>query len=143
MLEGEVVDKTFGFVDLLGTKYLLSKYLKKLAGDSSDSVDQATLTRIQVSFASAFLSAASQFPNVTVAQASDSAFIIGDDPNEVIDLISYGIVYTSFYFNPSTTPIIPLRAGIAKGLIKVSVNNQALQATPNFSCLPYIGDQLS
>ena len=97
----------------------------------------------QTSFSSALATVAQNYPQIQVAQASDSGFLIGTNADEVVEAVCNVFAYASVYFNPTQSPLIPMRAALATGLVRVATDKQALQELNNFYCLPYWGAALA
>lgn len=124
--------KTLGFVDLCGTKAFVGHYLD----DESDGM-QALLTRLITSFGSALANVAKESPDVDVIQASDGAFLIGE-PNQVLESMVKVFLYTPSFFKPSKVSLIPMRAALANGLIRVE-EGESLKELTNLRTFPFWG----
>lgn len=130
-----VTEKTVLWLDLWG----MSKTLENHKQSGGDLLDQAEIAHRLAIFISILANVANQKqPNLEVAQGSDGAFVIGDDPNDVFEvalIVLRQISYFRFNFF-----FIPVRAGMSKNLIEVASNRTALAGIPRFSFLPYLGE---
>lgn len=134
-LFGTHTSKTVLWLDLWG----MSKTLEDHKTSNGDLLAQADIAHKLSLFISGLATLAQQKPNsVEIAQGSDGAFVIGEDPNEVFDtalkmFVCISFLRTNFLF-------IPLRGGISKNLIEVASEKTNLAQLQNFSYLPYLGE---
>jgi hypothetical protein len=134
-LFGTHTSKTVLWLDLWG----MSKSLEDHKTSGGNLLSQAEIAHRLSIFISALAVLANQKPNqIEIAQGSDGAFVIGDDPNEVFDTALR--MFTGISFLRGNFLFIPIRGGISKNLIEVESNKPQLAAIRNFSYLPYLGE---
>ena len=134
-LFGTHTSKTVLWLDLWG----MSKTLEDHKTSNGDLLTQADIAHKLSLFISGLAVLAQQKPNsIEIAQGSDGAFVIGEDPNEVFDTALR--MFTGISFMRGDFLFIPIRGGIGKNLIEVESDKQNLAQLKNFSYLPYLGE---
>ncbi len=131
---GSNTTKSALWLDMWG----ISKTLEQHKTSNGDLLDQAEIAHRLSIFVSYLAVLANAKPNLEIAQGSDGAFIIGDDPNEVLGA---GILaFQNISFVRHQFLFLPIRGGVSKNLVEVVSNKAALAKIQNFSYLPYLGE---
>lgn len=132
---GSLTNKTVLWLDLWG----MSKTLEDHKTSNGDLITQAEVAhRLALFISGLAVIARSKQNSIEIAQGSDGAFVIGEDPNEVFDsalrmFMGISFMRGNFFF-------IPIRGGISMNLIEVASEKSNLGKLQNFSYLPYLGE---
>lgn len=129
---GSPTEKFLVFIDLWGMTEMIAK-----AGRTGDLLDVANVVQVQSRFWSLLGVKAQHYPQVEIISASDAAYLVGDDPAVLIEIVNDFFCYLSVLTGPFH--LIPLRAAMSAGLRRLPVG-PSISSLQNFKFAPYIGE---